>query len=230
MARWNPVRPDDVLDPSGFDIVIVRRPAAWSRRWHELTTFDGYTAIHADTLMYWEWIDRGEPVEPERPAELSSDVPWDRVERLVRDVFAGYDNHYLSNPLLDPGAALDGYVEWAATTASAVPGAVSVLRADGDDVAFAITDWHAGPPDVRLAGVSTAHQRRGWYPELVRHVMLTARTTGAGSIRISTQAQNVAPQRVWAKLGWRPFEVLTTTHLVRDDLLSAVSANGRAVT
>ena len=49
--------------------------------------------------------------------------------------------------------------------------------------------------------------------------MQTARKRGIERIELSTQAQNIAVQRAWAGLGFKPIRPLDTTHLVRNELL-----------
>lgn len=220
VARWQPARPDERLDPDGFDVVIVRRPAAWTAQWHELTRHPGFTAVHADSLVYWEW--RSSPV-PDAPClELRTDQ--DELAAMIRVVFADYRNHYRANPLFDPVDALEGYVEWALATAGRCGGYHVWRDPAGETGGVAVVDWQADPPDVRLAGMLPAQQGRGHYRELVRGVMAAARDAGRPAVQISTQVDHVAPQRVWAALGWKPIGAYDTTHLIRTELLAA--ANG----
>ena len=219
IGRWIPANVDELADPGRFDIVIVRRPSSWSTTWVDLTAFDGYVAIHADSLIYWEWKRGGEhPSHSVDTVVVSYDL--DLLALMVRDVFTGYRNHYASNPLLDRAAALDGYVEWARSTA-ADAGFLGVR--DGDAwVGFAVIDWSVDPPDVRLAGVASTHQGRGRYRDVVAAMMSATVERSRSGIEISTQLGNVAPQRTWAAMGWRPCRAFETTHLVRASLLSEI--------
>ena len=140
----------------------------------------------------------------------------ERLASLVRDVFAHYPNHYAANPLLSDELSLDGYVEWALRTSERT--GYLVLR-DDDDVGFAVIDWSVEVPDVRLAGVVPAHQGAGRYRDVVAGMMERAVDAGRSGLEISTQVGNIAPQRTWAGLGWRPTRAYDTTHLVRAELL-----------
>ncbi|MEO6570526.1 MAG: hypothetical protein ABIO83_03175, partial [Ilumatobacteraceae bacterium] len=150
IARWTPIAPHDVADLADvadldqYDIVIVRRPAGWIDSWHELASIDGFTALHADTLMYWEWSVGPVPGNDREAADVGvasarwSDGDSGRIDALVTDVFRQYQNHYSANPLLDPARSLAGYVEWAGATAAASPGALVELVAHGDVVGFGV--------------------------------------------------------------------------------------------
>lgn len=218
VARWQPESPDARVDPTAFDVVIVRRPAQWSERWFELAGYDGYTAVHADSLIYWEW--RVAPIPD--PGTVIDLAPSDGdLAGLIGEVFADYQNHYRANPLFDAGDALDGYVEWAVATATRT-GRYHVWNgADGAPAGVAVVDWAASVPDIRLAGMRPSAQGGGLYRHLLSGVMSRAAEAGHSSVLISTQVQNIAVQRVWAALGWKPCDAFDTTHLIRTELLHA---------
>jgi hypothetical protein len=88
----------------------------------------------------------------------------------------------------------------------------------GAEVGFGIIDWSPEVPDVRLAGILPDFRGRGRYREMVGVLMVEA-AERAGCLRISTQVHNLPPMRTWARLGWKPFETLSTIHLVRRPLL-----------
>lgn len=224
IGRWTPESPDDVsalgssqLD--AYDVVIVRQPSSWADRWVDLMRFDEHVALHADTLVYWSWRDAGERL-PSISGAVRHHLDAAGISELVRDVFGRYQNHYASNPLLDRDAALEGYVEWAVRTADESGGYVTVDDDEGP-LGFGLVDWSAQPPDVRLAGLCVRARGGGRYRDLVLAMMASARARGHAEICISTQAQNIAVQRTWAALGWRPSRAYETTHLVRSRLLTA---------
>lgn len=208
------------MDDERLDVLILRFPASDVTMAAHLATVDTWSAIPADTLMYWEWRDRSGPTAKAatgRTVRRVDDV--DHVDRLVRDVFPGYPNHYAANPLFSQQAALEGYCEWARRLIGSGDATCIVLVSDTNaEVGFGIVDWSPEVPDVRLAGVLPEFRGRGCYRELVAAMMSEA-AERTGCLRISTQAHNLPPMRTWAGLGWKPFETLTTIHLVRRDLL-----------
>ena len=228
IGRWTPDEADEVsrTDPSEldrYDIVIVRQPASWSDRWSDLARFDGHVPLHADTLVYWAWNDDGADLPTVR-GNVRQHRGAAGVDDLVRDVFADYQNHYTSNPLLDRGAALEGYVEWARRTCEAVDGYLTVDDSDGP-IGFAVVDWTEDPPDVRLAGMCRRARGAGRYRDLVTAMLQTARSRNHAGVCISTQARNIAVQRTWAASGLRPMTAIDTTHLVRSDLFAATATS-----
>jgi hypothetical protein len=222
IGRWTPGSPDAVseLDDAAldaYDVVVVRQPAAWADRWVALMRYDDHVALHADTLVYWSWRDTGAAL-PTVSGTVRQRTDETELASLVRDVFDDYQNHYASNPLLARSAALEGYVEWAERTAAASGGFVTVDDGQGP-IGFALVDWTVDPPDVRLAGLCRRARGSGRYRDVAAAMMDLARWRGSPEIVISTQVQNIAVQRIWAALGWRPTSAYDTTHLVRRTLL-----------
>jgi GNAT superfamily N-acetyltransferase len=198
------------------ELAVVRWPARLSALGARLVD-RRLGVVPAETLMYWE---SSLPVEALSASiavdSLSADPRYaTMLPRLVRDVFDGYHSHYSASPELDPGAALDGYVEWAVRTASANPHDTFVAHDDGRLLAFATTAklTDGTTVEVELAGTRPREQRRGVYRSLLNGVMVAAGAQGAGRLIISTQAANAAVQRSWVRLGLRPFAAYTTVHL-----------------
>lgn len=215
----------DELDGLGeacerFDVVVLRYPAERVEVPFALAGLDGLRALTADHLCVWEW--RGdEPPDTVAPPGYTADPSpaMDEVAAVVRDSFAGYANHYRANPLLDPTAALDGYVEWAERLATADDAAVVLRDPAGSASGVALIDWHADPPDIRLAGMRTSAQGQGLYAALVTEVIDRALRRGAGGVQISTQSHNTRVMRAWARLGFLPARTVATVHLVRAGLV-----------
>lgn len=204
----------------GFDVVVLRHPAEDVDVPVVLAGLDGFRCLPADHLCVWEWTGDEPPIRA-APAGWTIDLSprIDDVSSVVRDSFAGYANHYRVNPLLAPSAALDGYVEWAQRLAADDDAAVVLRDAAGTAAGVALIDWRAGPPDVRLAGMSTSAQGRGLYPVLIAHVVGLALRRGAHGVQISTQSHNTRVMRTWARLGFLPVRTVATVHLVRSELL-----------
>lgn len=201
------------------DVVVVRYPAVHVGWFAELLD-PGRALISADTLTYWS-LDVGTGRPPStNPAVTArvADLPAQAlVEDLVSDMFAGYGNHYLANPLLDPSAALAGYVEWAQR--SAADDTAVLLHRDGDDVGLATMETGAAVCEIQLAGIRADFQSLGLYGHLLAACEDAARAAGATQLVISTQAHNANVQRAWARYGFVPVGSLHTVHAVRAELV-----------
>ena len=202
------------------DVVVVRYPAARVDWFARLLATDR-TLVSADVLTYWQLsVGEGRAPEPEpglvaRPVELAEP---ELVDGLVTDIFQSYGNHYLANPLLDPDAALAGYVEWAQHSASETPPVV--LEEAGTGVVGLATLAHTpGTTEILLAGIVRLAQGRRRYAHLLAGVEQAAHDHDAERVVISTQAHNAGVQRAWARYGFEPAGSLHTVHAVRRGLL-----------
>ena len=206
---------------AGYDVVILRCRADAIDLPFRLLGLREFRAVTADHLGVWRWdvaevptvpLPEGWTVGPSTDAAI--------VEQVVRVTFAGYRNHYRANPLFDPQAALDGYVDWALSVLDRSDDSCTVLWDDtGDAVGVALVDWSDEIPDVELAGIRPRAQGQGRYGALMAAVMRLTRDRSRPALTISTQSHNVNVMRAWARLGFLPVDTLTTMHLVRRDLL-----------
>jgi hypothetical protein len=206
---------------AGFDVVVLRCDAGDVGLSFRLLGLHDFRAFTADHLSIWRW-DVGETVRVELPDGWTVGPSADAavVDAVVRDAFAGYRNHYRANPLFDPGAALDGYADWALSLMTRSDDACSVLcDQTGDAVGVALVDWSDATPDVALAGIRSRAQGQGRYPALLTHVMELTRARSRQSLTISTQSHNVNVMRSWLRLGFLPIETMATMHIVRRGLL-----------
>jgi hypothetical protein len=208
---------EDAFRLESLDVLILRVPAGTASLPARLASLGGIRAIPADTLLYWEWR-AGPGCSDATAAEQLTDV--DVLEQLVAKVFPGYPNHYVANPLLSAEGALAGYCEWAVTLLGSGGSTCLIVRSEvGAITGFGIIDWTPEVPDVRLAGIMPEARGRGEYRRLVKAMMAHTVSREGARLQISTQAHNIVPMRAWAHLGWQPLRTLTTTHLVREDLI-----------
>ena len=205
----------EAVSRADVDLAVVRWPASLTALGAHVAAA-GLRVVPADTLTYWA----GGPVamgEGALDITRLSDTPADpaALEELVRATFDGYVSHYAASPDLDPAAVTEGYVEWALRTAATDPGSTWVAREDGRLLAFATTRSLADPRDVEveLAGTSPAHRGRGLYSALFAALLARLPEQGHDRLLISTQAGNVAVQRLWARAGMLPVAAFTTVHV-----------------
>lgn len=225
-------RPGDLMSlvtESGLDVVILRYPAD-AVTWFAQLRSDDYVAIHADTLVYY----RRPLVPPPAPLDgcftqrLATEDDLDTVASMIADMFLGYGNHYLSNPLFPREAVLAGYEQWASHHARGAGGTACVMledRSDGSTVGIATTE--TGPPgEIALAGLASEHRGLGRYPVLLQAAAIQLSRAGCVDMYISTQIHNVRAIRSWSSSGFVFDAAFQTVHLVRRALLPATETTG----
>jgi GNAT superfamily N-acetyltransferase len=216
------------IDESNARILIMRYPANLVALVQHLRL--GAADLYpGGSILYWEAPARPNPSEQDEPNGSSFEVsPDDRnrfsgsIARVLEDSFGGYINHYSANPLLLPGVVVEGYAEWAASTMAYPTTRVFVIQ-EGDEVVGAAIISAAGDTwEVELASVMSAAQGKGNYLALMRQVVDSAALSGIKRLVISTQSHNIAVQRAWAKLGFKPVLAIETIHLVKADTFTGL--------
>ncbi|MFL6158266.1 MAG: GNAT family N-acetyltransferase [Marmoricola sp.] len=201
---------------SQADLVVLRYPARRVGLFAGLLA-GGRDVLLADQLVYWR-LRTGTGRAPAADPRLTvGPPPAGATADLVGEIFTGYGNHYLADPVLDPGAALAGYQEWAVASAGG-DGALALLL-DSEPVGLATTSSEPGTVEIELAGVLGAHQGQGLYAHLLAGIEAGAAAAGAEQVVISTQAHNTGVQRAWARYGFEPVVTFCTVHLLRAGLL-----------
>ena len=207
------------LKKNPFKVVIVRFPNSSINISLDLSKIDSYTAIFADTLLYWETtLEKSAKYYDEIDSLQVDHVGADVVPQLVQPIFENYTSHYSVNPIFPRDLVLDGYVEWVTLMMEDKSAKCLVLRDSTNSfAAFAVTDFSGTVPDIKLAGVSPSHRRRGVYEQLIRACMADAIIQQYDRMAISTQAHNVTVMSTWSRLGWTPRKSISTIHLVRNE-------------
>jgi hypothetical protein len=206
------------LEESGFDVVILRYPHINATLFADLALLPQYDAIFADCLVYWKRQLTSRPPMPEGVTFRLGEAR--EAEALVRPIFLDYPSHYTANPLFEPSAALDGYVEWVTKLVAGKQADCLIFENDSaETVGFTIVDVSGSIADIRFGGINPAHRGKGHYDTIIAGSMELAEQRGFTDVKISTQAHNHAVIKTWARQGWTPFESWTTVHMVRAGLL-----------
>ena len=200
-----------------LDLVIVRLDALNCGAAAAFSQI-GLPALHADTLVTFSSDLRAQPGALEPTFELRNATKNDRsgIEKLFYAAFAGYPNHYGANPLLDPGLAIAGYVEWAMQHVGADGKLCWAACIDGQIAGLACTsiDRQNGECVGNLHAVLPSYAKRGIYTALIRATLQYCTAHAHKRLQISTQVGNIKVQRVWAKLGFVPEQAQHTYHLL----------------
>src|SRR5690606_32122844 len=202
-----------------LDVAIVRLPVDRAGTIQRLSR-TGLHAVHADTLVYYEaQLQRIEP-SALRNADLAFSPALGEdeavLEKLIDHTFAGYQSHYHANPRFPAESILAGYRQWARGYVDADDGRQTWVARRGDRiVAFACCRGEADGvtcEGVRY-GVQPDRAGGGLYGVLIRHTQAVFRSRGFQRMRVSTQIQNVAVQKVWAREGFVLVQAYDTFHV-----------------
>lgn len=198
------------------DILIMRLPVSEQYKLHLLSALDR-DVINADTLVYYE-VDLANTIynhilNEELAFVTANETHKTVFEQLIPQIFVGYTNHYFSNPLLDKKKITEGYVEWAINTFDH-PGNLHILVYSGElAVGFITCSFDGQTAEIVLNGVLPEFQRKGFYSDTIRHVKKHYRDINAQYLKISTQIQNFAVQKVWNREGFVLNKAYITIHL-----------------
>lgn len=213
-ATLNDIR---ALEP---DVAIFRCPAG-DRAQVKCLTREGYSPVHADTLIYYKGaLARIECLNSTTPGEeiLRAGESDDNAIRVIAELgFSSYRSHYHANPRFGGEQILAGYIEWA--TAYAGPGTTDVeawvVKQDGEVIGFATccASVDTSTLEIPLIAIHPNHSGRGVYTRLVGALMYEYKRLGISAISVSTQVWNYAVQRAWVRLGLSPDHAVETYHV-----------------
>lgn len=203
-----------------LDILILRVDSRLKEQHSTLFSL-GYPVLHCDTLVYYE-VD----FEKYNPNTLKNSLEFELVDSknrellggLVPRIFQEYKNHYTSNPYLDKTGIIDGYVEWAQNyVLTENPGRISWIVRDlnKDVLGFATCsfDESNGTCEGVLYGILPEKSGGGVYGDLIRFTQAYFRQLGFKKMLVSTQVQNYAVQKVWAREGFYMNKSYDTYHV-----------------
>jgi RimJ/RimL family protein N-acetyltransferase len=212
---WATVDIDADLASSDFDLVVLRYPTE-RLEVVERVHASGRRSLTADTLLHFRW----EPLALADTGGLSlrpldeSDVPL--LDLLVSESFAGYRNHYLSNPMTRHVNPVAAYQEWARTFIDHPTRRAFVVQAPGDDEAgMCAFEWDGTHLESILAGVRPRARGHSIYPDVLRLQGNWACEHGLTSMGILTQVWNTAAMRAMIRTGFLPERALSTLHVMR---------------
>lgn len=211
-----------ILAANQPDVLIVRLDAV-SIAQHHLLQVAGYSVIFADALVYYTM-----PLQPGLPAALRNPLSFVEVTpqnkailaQMVPVIFKDYTNHYFSNPILPAQKITEGYIEWATDYLhSEISSRYAWLVYKGDvPIGFAtceVSDNNKTCEGV-LYGVHPEHAGAGVYTDIIRFTRNFFAEQGFEKMKVSTQLQNYAVQKVWTREGFTLNHAFYTYHLNKD--------------
>lgn len=217
---------DRITHDNDFDVIIVRFPTETIFEHYRLVDFANCKTIHADSLVYYSAPLQEIEIKPLRndlEFEVLGDGDESKLESVLKQVFAGYQNHYYSNPCLSRQAIIEGYLEWALSFSKSDDKGITWLIKDRNTrcvVAFLACSYDKteSVSELKLGGVLPDFEGRGVYSDFVRYAQHFFKEMGIRTLLTSTQLQNIAVQRAWQRHCFRFDKSYETYHIVNENL------------
>ena len=204
-----------ILD-NNIDITILRIPSENLDQISKLEVL-GFQYFQADTLVYY-YVNFENYVPNElKNKDLSFPIatPNDKKEiaNLVDLIFPGYTNHYNSNPFIEKENILEGYKEWVLDFIENENKRVFLVRKNGKNIGFATCSIENGEAEGVLYGVLPEAAGGGIYSDIIRFTQNYMKDLGLKVMKVSTQVQNYAVQKVWSREGFFMMKSFATLHI-----------------
>ena len=204
---------------NNIDVLIFRIPSQKQYLLPKLSNL-GFPIIVADTLVYYTVdLDKYLPKEPKNNLEFIECTYKDKqiVNELVMTIFKDYTNHYFSNPILDKEEILEGYQEWVINfiNDNQEKKKVWLVKKEEKFVGFATTTINQEKLEAEgvLYGVHPNYSGGGIYSDLIRFTQDYHKRKGIKKMKVSTQIQNFAVQKVWSREGFMLSSAYCTVHI-----------------
>lgn len=201
---------------NNIDITFLRIPSESFEQIHKLDQL-GFNYSQVDTLVYY-FVDFSQYSPKElknKDLEFRKAKSQDKeiLRTLVIEIFPGYTNHYYSNPFLSKDHILEGYVEWVLNYIEKENKEVFIIYKNNLPIAFATCDLEEELAEGVLYGVHPDYSGGGIYSDIIRYTQKYYFDLGIMKMKVSTQIQNFAVQKVWTREGFILMESYNTIHI-----------------
>jgi len=194
---------------------------------------DNLPTIHAlegadfrtmEILTTWMFDLTKSPIPPKSNPDLVRDSKPADTESLIelaRTVYAPIPDRFHIDPHLPSKASDELYAEWMRNSCSGqLADHIAVAEIDGKVIGYATIKYfgdHDGLCNARIAqlglgGMSPDFRNRGIVTDLVIHNLEWLHRRQAVFCFVGTQGNNIVPQRVWLKIGFKPTTMALTLH------------------
>jgi hypothetical protein len=204
------------IDAFQADLTILRIPCENVSQIAMLQSLP-YAFFQTDTLVYY-YVDF-DVYTPKalKNADLSfvEAIPADKeiLAHLVDEIFPGYTNHYNSNPHINKQHILEGYKEWVLDFVGAENKFVFLVKKNDAVVGFATCTKDGDEAEGVLYGVLPNAAGGGVYSDIIRFTQQYMKDLGVNTMKVSTQVQNYAVQKVWSREGFYMKKSFATLHI-----------------
>jgi len=199
-----------------IDLTILRIPSENTSQISKLETL-GFSYYQTDTLVYY-YVN----FEDYLPKALkNNDISFriatlndsNIISNMVDQIFPGYTNHYNSNPFIDKQNILEGYKEWVLDFIEKENKYVFLVIKSGKNVGFATCSILKDEAEGVLYGVLPGFAGGGIYSDIIRYTQQFMKDIGIRKMKVSTQVQNYAVQKVWSREGFFMLKSFATIHI-----------------
>lgn len=194
---------------------------------------DNLLAIHAleeanfrtmEILTTWIFDLTKWSIPPKKNPDLVRDAESADLEALIelaRTVYAPIPDRFHVDPHLSSKASNELYAEWIRNSCSGqLADHIAVAESGGEAIGYATMKYfggHDGLCNARIAqlglgGMSPDFRNRGIITDLVIHNLEWLKRRQADFCFVGTQGNNITPQRVWLKIGFKPATMALTLH------------------
>ncbi|WP_062651154.1 GNAT family N-acetyltransferase [Chryseobacterium kwangjuense] len=198
------------------DIVILRLASKNSDQIQNLEKL-GYEFFQADTLVYYiSDFDKYVPkdiVNTDLEFVIANNDDKPVLKDLVSKIFEDYTNHYFSNKYLKKDKILEGYAEWVINFIEDTTKKVFLVKKNGNAIGFATCSLIDGVSEGVLYGILSDYAGGGIYSDIIRFTQNFYKNLGVKKMKVSTQVQNFAVQKVWSREGFFMYEAYNTIHI-----------------
>jgi GNAT superfamily N-acetyltransferase len=177
---------------------------------------DGYRLM--DTLVYYAFKYAKNAIPEDTSTYVIRPVQSDDLDvitTIATESFKGYYGHYHADPRLPDNKCDEVYIDWAAKSVTSQKIADEVMVVVGDNQLNGFATLRSNSIEEGegvLFGVAPHAQGQGIYRTMMISGMKWCQERGAERMVVSTQINNIAVQKVWARLGFEMNHSYYTLH------------------
>ncbi|RLC91247.1 MAG: hypothetical protein DRI79_03320 [Chloroflexi bacterium] len=199
---------------------------------------DNLSAIHAlessgfqtmEIQTIWIFNLTKSPIPPKANPHLVRDFEPTDTEALIklaRTVYAPIPHRSHVDPHLSPKAGNELWVEWIRNACSGqLADHIAVAESNGEIIGYSTMKYHsdhdgfcnARIAELGLGAMAPNFRNRGIVTDVVIHNLEWLEHRQADFCFVGTQGNNIPPQRVWLKVGFKPAMMRLTLHYWTND-------------
>ncbi len=201
-----------------IDTAIIRIPTDQLSQIHKLEKI-AMPFMVTDTLAYYEMdltsYKEVPPINSDLEFVVAKPSDHPAINRIVRETFGSYVNHYRMNPFFDNEHVTEGYQDWVRSYAENDPTRICwLVKREGKLVAFANFNYeNEMKAKGILYGVKPSERGKGMFNDIMRYAKLYSIERGCEKIQVTTQIENLVVQAAWTKQGFSLDRTSNTIHI-----------------